>query len=217
MIKFSEDIFSDLELERVDLGIKERMLSICKFINGITDCIAIGIRIQKDGDYPYYAYEGFPKSFIIKENSLCVLDENGNRIRNGGGRFLLDCMCGAVINGNIDKKNPLFTHYGSFWTNSTTDILNGNGKIDFHTRNHCNLCGYESVALVPIKYQEGNIGLIQLNDKRRNKFTDDIIIEIENLSKKIAASIKTSILYDDFKSYIESLKKINIKMNKILK
>ena len=38
------------------------------------------------------------------------------------------------------------------------------------TRNRCNGMGYESVALIPLRSGDKNLGLLQLNDKRKNMF-----------------------------------------------
>ena len=81
------------------VDLKPTLITVIENIKVLTNCEAISIRLHYDGDYPYYVYNGFPESFIEKENSLCTKDENGDRIPSSDGKsFLLECMCGNIIN-----------------------------------------------------------------------------------------------------------------------
>ncbi len=145
------------------VDLKQTLITVIENIKVLTNCEAVSIRLHYDGDYPYYVYNGFPESFIEKENSLCTKDENGNRIPSPDGKsFLLVCMCGNIINGRFDSSLPFFTTKGSFWSNNTTALLASTTEEDrqSRTRNYCNSCGYESVALIPIKIKDKRIGLI---------------------------------------------------------
>ncbi|OFW55785.1 MAG: hypothetical protein A2133_02935 [Actinobacteria bacterium RBG_16_64_13] len=97
-------------------------------------------------------------------------------------------MCGNVLLGRFDAEKPFFTTGGSFWTNSTTDLLASTTEADrlTLTRNRCNGEGYESVALVPLRSGKEIIGLLQLNDKRPNRFTSDMIAKVERVAAGIA-------------------------------
>ena len=91
--------------ETENLTLKEVLTEILWKLCSISDCQCSGIRLNKDGDYPYYVHAGFPEFFILKENSLCAKDENGNPITDESGDPLLECMCGNVIKGRF---NPNF-------------------------------------------------------------------------------------------------------------
>jgi GAF domain-containing protein len=96
-------------------------------------------------------------------------------------------MCGCVIRGRVDPELPFFTRGGSFWTNSTTELLDDDRLI--RTRNTCNSEGYESVALVPLRKGEQTFGLIQLNDRHRDRFTPEMIELLEELSGFVAGML----------------------------
>ena len=59
-----------------------------------------------------------------------------------------------------------------------------------HTRNHCSGEGYESVALIPLKVGDNTIGLLQINDTRRNRFTLDLITYYEGLAESMGIALK---------------------------
>ena len=160
---------------------------ICAF----SDCQCVAIRLHNNGDYPYFVHRGFPDFFVVKENSLCTKDDEGNIILDEDDIPLLECMCGNVLKGRVDTKLPHFTKKGSFWTNSTTKLLASATEKDLltRTRNMCNFSGYESVALIPIRSGSKTLGLIQMNDPREDLFTLQNIIDYEFLAERVASVI----------------------------
>jgi PAS domain-containing protein len=84
---------------------------------------AVGIRLQEGNDYPYYVFDEFPDEHILRENSLCAFDLDGQLMRDEMGHPVLECMCGNVLRGRFDPSRSYFTEGGSFWTNSTTGLL----------------------------------------------------------------------------------------------
>jgi signal transduction histidine kinase/ActR/RegA family two-component response regulator len=161
------------------------------FFHARSGCEAVGIRLKEGDDYPYYAARGFPQEFVRMENSLCARDAEGHPVRNNDGYPIQECMCGNVIQGRFDASKPFFTSHGSFWTNCTTEQLAGTTDEDrqANTRNRCNGQGYESVALIALRVGEERLGLLQLNDKRRNRFTPETIALWERLSDYLAVAL----------------------------
>lgn len=184
------------------------LMSVIVNIKELTGCEAVGIRLHNNGDYPYYVSTGFPSSFILKENSLCTKDKNGMRIVSPDSNgYLLECMCGNIIWGRFDPKLSFFTNQGSFWSNNTTKLLAETNEKDRQgdTRNHCNSCGYESVALIPIGAFGEIIGLIQLNDFRIGMFTEDLIEYLEMIAEHCALAVKNSLIFTEQKKIKEQL------------
>lgn len=155
-------------------------------------CEAVGIRLKQGHDYPYYQTHGFPESFVKQENFLCQTSENGTILCDGTGNPVLECMCGNVIRGRTNPSLPFFTEYGSFWTHSTSTLLSSSSEEDrqARTRNRCNGEGYESVALIPLKFGDECLGLLQFNDKRPNQFTEDNIRLLEHLATNLSVGLK---------------------------
>ncbi|MBI5361129.1 MAG: response regulator [Planctomycetes bacterium] len=148
---------------------------------------AIGIRLKENNDFPYFETAGFSKDFIESEKFLCSYDEKGRIVSDREGNPILECMCGTVISGKADPAKTFFTKNGSFWTNSTTKLLSATTEKDRNTstRNRCNKEGYESVALIPLRSEDRIIGLLQLNDRRKNMFAKGMIKFFEEIGAAI--------------------------------
>ncbi len=160
-------------------------------IKGHSQAEAVGIRIKSGKDYPYYETSGFPEQFVKAEMSLCSVDNDGNIEHDTDGNVLLECMCGNIICGRTDPKFPFFTPNGSFWSNHTTKLLATTSDEDrqARTRNRCNGEGYESVVLIPLKSGNETIGLLQLNDRRKDMFIAEDIEFYEELGNSIGIAI----------------------------
>jgi hypothetical protein len=173
------------------VALKKVLAEILGEICALSNCQSVGIRLENNGDYPYYVYKGFPDFFIFKENSICTKDDEGNHILDENGSPFLECICGDVLKGNFDPELPYFTEKGSFWINSTTRLLDAateNDRLD-RTRNMCYESGYESVALIPMRAGNRILGLIQMNDPRENMFTPKMIENCEFIADRVGAVV----------------------------
>ena len=177
------------------VALKQVLAEILGNIHTLSDCQSVGIRLHNNGDYPYYVHDGFPDFFILKENSLCARDDEGNPILDEDGNPLLECMCGNVLKGRFDPKLPYFTEKGSFWTNSTTQLLDSITEKERRdrTRNMCQYSGYESVALIPMRAGNRTFGLIQMNDPRENMFTPKIIENYEFIANRVGSVVLSAL------------------------
>jgi len=166
--------------------------AIAKGIQRYSGFECVGIRIKNTfGDYPYFKYLGFKDSFVSTENSLCSLDKDGNTKKDADGNPILECICGNIIQERFDPKQPFFTEGGSFWTNSTTEsgnfITEKNIKMDL--RMICNKEGYESVGLFPLKKNNIILGLLQLNDSKKDMFSRENVVAFEAFAREIGSVV----------------------------
>jgi PAS domain S-box-containing protein len=183
-----------------EVGDKHELFKlITVFMREWSGCEAVGIRLAEGDDYPYFETRGFPDDFVQKESCLCELDNDGNIISNETGDPVLECMCGNIIRGRFDPALPFFTKHGSFWTNSTTDLLAGTSEKDrqARTRNRCHGEGYESVALIPLRHQGRTFGLLQFNDPRRGRFTEARIAYLENIAGNLSVGISQRLVQEE--------------------
>jgi PAS domain S-box-containing protein len=180
-----------LSLVNESTGIQDLVHRAVMFFQEKSGCNAVGIRLQNGFDYPYFEARGFPGEFVLMENMLCEYDADGQPICDNMGNPILDCMCGNVICGRFDPSQPFFTSKGSFYTNSTTELLASTSEEDrqARTRNRCNGEGYESVALIPLQIREQLLGLLQLNDKRKCIFSPEIIVLWERMADYLAVAL----------------------------
>ena len=143
------------------------------YLKDFSHCTAVGIRLLDEaGNIPYQAYDGFSQSFYELESPLSIKSDQ--------------CMCINVIKGDVDPKLPFYTDGGSFYMNGTTRFLATVSEEDKgRTRNVCNQVGYESVALIPIRFENSILGLIQLSDPKENM----VPLEMVEIVEKIACSL----------------------------
>ncbi len=161
------------------------------FFQERSGCEAVGIRLHEEHDYPYFETRGFSKEFVQLESRLCSCDKEGNPLLDSVGNPVLACMCGNVICGRFDPSKPFFSKRGSFWSNGTTELLATTTDADrqARTRNQCNGEGYESVALIGLTLGEERLGLLQLNDRRKNRFASESITLWERLADYLAVAL----------------------------
>ncbi len=162
---------------------------------------AVGIRLKQGEDYPYYVTSGFPAVFVEAERFLCARNQTGELIRDSQGNVCLECMCGNVLCGRVNPQFSFFSEGGSFWSNNTTMLLATTTEKErqARTRNRCNSEGYESVALIPLRAGEMVIGLLQLNDRRKNRFYDEKIAFYEKIGASIGVSFARQHKMDELK------------------
>lgn len=145
------------------------------------------------------------------ESTLCVPDGAGGVVRDSDGAPVIECMCGNVIRGRFDPSKPFFTAHGSFWTNSTTELLASTSEADRQgrTRNRCNGEGYESVALIPLHVGSDRLGLLQLNDRRRGRFSPETIGHWERLADHLAVALAKFRAEEELRASNEDLTRFN--------
>ncbi|MGA3343993.1 MAG: PAS domain S-box protein [Terracidiphilus sp.] len=172
-------------------GAKDLLQRAATFFQQRSGCEAVGIRLREGEDYPYFEARGFSNEFIRLESKLCVLTASGKAIRDSAGKPVLECLCGNVIRGKFESSKPFYTAHGSFWSNSTTDLVAGatEGDLPSSARHRCNRAGYESVALFPIYVGQERLGLLQLNDRRKGRFSPQSIVLWERLAGHLATAV----------------------------
>ncbi len=166
----------------------QRVLAVLKTRSAFD---AVGIRLKDGNDFPYFAQDGFSKDFLLVENSLIERAVDGGVCRDEEGNISLECTCGLVICGKTHPDNPFFTQGGSFWTNDSLPLLEIPPGQDprNHPRNLCIHEGFASVALIPIKEKGSIVGLIQLNDRRKGRFTLDTLEILEGIALHIGSAL----------------------------
>jgi len=196
-----------LRLLNASNSLRELMKDVTALLKDWSGCDAVGIRLKDGHDFPYYETVGFPAEHILGESKLCAIDQSGELTRDGEGNPVLECMCGNMICGRFDPSKPFFTEKGSFWTNSTTELLASTTEEDrqARTRNTCNGEGYESVALIPLRHGGETLGLLQLNDKRRERFTVQSIYLLERLTDGIAIAIAQRKAQEELQESLDKL------------
>lgn len=152
---------------------------------------AVGIRLRKGDDFPYYAQSGFSSDFLLAENTLLACGYDDGRCRDENGNLSLECTCGLVLSGKTDPNNPLFTPGGSCWTNDALSLLDlpADQDLRLHPRNRCFHEGFRSIALIPVRANQEIVGLLQLNNRRAGCLTLEMVKFFEGISSSIGMAL----------------------------
>ncbi len=179
--------------------------AVLQALSKTTGCEALGLRIHdRRDDYPYYSYLGFDDSFIEQESCLCCCEPCGDLARDPSGLSVLECMCGKVLRGQADSSLTFFSDHGTFWTNAASDLVKGGALSEEEVRGTCMACGYESIALVPLKSGERIVGLLQCNSRARERFGPEIVEFLERISAYLALAVEAAWRRNEFDVLLKS-------------
>jgi len=174
-----------------EVSFSDRIVAVLKAIQVETKVSAVGLRLEHEHDYPYFAQFGFTEDFLLTENTLTMKGRDEGLCRDEKGNPLLECTCGLVISGKADSSNPLFTKAGSFWTNDSYPLLEltAEQETGLNPRNRCIHLGFGSVALIPIRTNKKVVGLLQLNEKKKGAFSNELIAFFEGICSIIGTAL----------------------------
>ncbi len=146
-------------------------------VKDLSGCEAVAIRIlDEQGNIPYEAFTGFSEEFVASESPLCISSDQ--------------CLCINVIKGATDPSLPCYTKGSSCYINNFSHVLaNTPPGVLGETRNVCHHFGYESVALIPIVFGGGILGLIHLADRRENMAPLSLVARLERIALTLGTAI----------------------------
>ncbi len=195
------EIYSLITEKISQLGDLNKILDdVLAILKTVTGCRHLAIRmIDSKGNIPFSTHLGLDKKFLDSEHWVTVRD----------------CLCGHVARGVLDKSLPFVTAYGSFFTNSLSQLMAqvkaSYPQIDRGTlRDACLSRGYESVAIVPVKSQEKIIAELYLSDENKDLFPEEKVRFLEDVSVQVGIAIQNSQLYTQLS---ESQKKLMDMLN----
>ena len=171
--------------------LQDALQRIIGVIQSHTGCAAVAIRLQDGEDFPYFAHCGFGDDFLSEENSLVLHDTTGKLCRDENGHLRLACACGLVLAGKTTPARPYFTSGGGFWTNDLSTLAKSSPSRlpQIFSRNRCLQHGDASLALIPIRNQQRIVGLIQLNDRHKGRFTSQTVEILESIASHLGSAL----------------------------
>jgi len=174
------------------LSLHESSRAILKLIREATGLDAVGIRLKDNDDFPYFSEEGFEEEFLLAENSLIHRGDGGLVCRDEDGRICLECSCGLVLSEKCGQPSDNVTPAGSLWTNDSLATLEAlrRGDPRLEPRDRCSHDGFLSVALIPIRADGRIVGLLHLNDRRRDRFSPEAIRFFEGLTASFGITVE---------------------------
>ena len=182
-------------LRRLNQGgpLEDLLRDVSLTIQNHLDVDAVGLRMKVGEDFPFFTQNGLTATFERLESKLIMRTPEGKACRNPDGSAKLECMCGVVLEGRTDPASPMFTKGGSFWTNNLEPLVQLTPAKDLrlNPRNRCTQEGFLSQALIPLRTSGGKImGLLQLNDRRRSRFSLEEVEFLEGIAASLAVAVE---------------------------
>ena len=137
---------------------REYLDEVVRLVRQWTGCRSVGLRVLAgDGTIPYEAYAGFSREFLKSESALSVERDRGACIRALTGRA-------------EPPDSTAFTPGGSYVLNNAAAFFAGvAGDAAGCDRGACARAGFESVAVIPIRYQDQILGALHIADGETDK------------------------------------------------
>lgn len=177
---------------------KEYLESAVDCIHEWSGCKCVGIRmVNEKRGIPYESYTGFSREFWEAENGLLLGLDN--------------CICTRICRGNPDPEDrPLLTDYGSFRSGDLQKLAAQLTPADLRRfRGICIKSGFQSVAIVPIRYRGMTIGVVHLADDRRNMVSRSIMEILESGAHLIGEAIHRFQARDELRHTYETQRVID--------
>lgn len=190
-------------LERQNLVI--RVLEVLNIADGAVDTIkalqellkdalgfdAVGIRLRQNNDFPFHSASGYSAKFLESERMLCAQGEDGGPVTDASGNVLLECVCGAVLQGRLAPEASFCSPGGSFWVNRSSRVATETppGHLPARARFTCVHEGYETMAMIPLRSAGETVGLLQLNDRAPDLLDAEFIEFLEGLGNSIGVGL----------------------------
>ena len=157
---------------------EDYLLAVIELLRLWTGCRCAGIRgVAEHGRIPYEAFAGFSPEFWSKENEIIL--------------HLDQCACTRIMVGKLLPQDlPALTPGGSFACSKLSAFarqLSSEEASQF--RGICIASGFESLALIPLRHQGQNLGLIHLADETPDRLSPKKMEFLESLAPLISSAI----------------------------
>ncbi|MDO8568336.1 MAG: PAS domain-containing protein [Dehalococcoidales bacterium] len=137
-------------------SLPEYLERVGKLLRQSVGCRCLGIRALDDnGNIPFAWYEGYGAEFLAAENNLSLKRDN--------------CACIRIIAGRTEPHDALaLTPAGSFCTNDIAGFMDGlSSGGESRYRGACLRQGFQTLAVIPIRYGGRAIGAVHIADERQ--------------------------------------------------
>jgi len=161
----------------------DKIQDILQLIRDFTGCDYVGLRLKEHGDYAQYRSMGLEPEAGLSDGSL------GEDTAPAIQKFSADALSLDILEQKVDTGRACFTPGGSFWSapgKNCAETLHTQGcKQQF-----CACLEAHSVALIPLKLAEQNIGMLQVLAQKENMITRGTVEFLESIAASIAVSFE---------------------------
>ncbi len=206
----AENVSGDSEVEEITNGFRELnhsflilaykgvpkidfLQEVCGNILKNTPCDNIELWFREKQRYYRYAHPDTLRSEFKYEVVRTVEDDRGVRIPAGRDKSILEKLRRVIIRGGYDDSLKSYTIGNSIYVNDTSlFVASGSGGINGDGRfgpGESEEIG--SIALLPIKFCDETMGILQLSCRRPSGFETGEIRLLENLAGTLGIALMT--------------------------
>lgn len=115
-------------------------------------------------------------------------EENGSRLISDDKRVTSDCLCSSRSCGKLQAVHELFINPRTVYVNRCGGANCGNESVDglFQC---CQMFGFASVALIPLRSGRELLGFLQIADHRPELFTKEDVEFLEGIASSIGIAL----------------------------
>jgi len=125
------------------------------------------------------------------ETNFLRLSNNCEELSENGKTSVIDLICSKILSGCIDTSKPFFTKHGAFWTNFANRLFASSDfseLLESH-REDPNPCGYESIAIIPLRKRDKPFGFVHFTDPGKGRFNSGSISVLERIASHLAIAL----------------------------
>ncbi len=171
-------------------GLEEVLPDIATLMEDWVNCDTVDIWLRPGQQYSCYGSGGSPSWLEEKDRRLCENNRHGQTNCEEDGEKPT-CICHRLLRGDIDLNKSCFTENGSFWTNNLSELLQSEYRPtgELGSSDCCSVTDYESVVLIPLRYGQQTLGLLQLKDESSGRFDSETLSLLEHLASNVAVGL----------------------------
>jgi PAS domain S-box-containing protein len=184
---------------------REYLDEVCDLIRRWSGLRHVGIRILgPDRTITFESCRGYNDSFLETERELSPTQD--------------PCICARVITGVPETSDRSFmTLNGSFYSGDTSAFVAGLGDRERKRyRGACMRHGYESLAVVPIRYRDIPVGAIHLADERTGMASAASVEVLEQLAPIIGEAVYRFDVERQLRSHYDALQTSEAKYRRLV-
>jgi PAS domain S-box-containing protein len=166
----------------------ELVQGVTRFFENQSRCDSVRVRLQGGRECPYY------------QSRL-----SSGQLQDGAGRHdvhttgatgdyargeIFRCTCGYAVSGVFNRGGTFFTSGGTVWMNKRTPRFRSEGEEDVPgDAPVCDVEAFESSAFFPLRSGGECLGLLELKDRRKDRFSSVEIQAYERLVGHVAPAL----------------------------
>jgi len=180
---------------------------VSKMIIDFSGCDAVELWLKDHDKYFRSRACRHPEGPVQSEIMPCAQNENGEILPDSKDDPNLFSLCRGMILGRTDLSQPGFTSRGSLWighAKKSPPLVSASGRKSYDHGFKTGE-GYRSLAVIPLRVDDQEIGLLLLKSKHPNYFAEDQIELYEDLAQGLGIALAHGDAQVDLRERVKEL------------